>query len=230
VDTRPVYRQMLANMRQWVQHDLAPPPNALLELGEVQIRELEPAFPFPPPPDPPESMFGGPQPVWVPPAWTAPSFDRAKQYDLNIEGGVRLPHVRTTVSLGGFFETSFGAPLGIHRPFACHNFTPLTQPFACPWFADNQFPDYPPGFLYGDFIPYRDLDPTHPQMQAELDAFGLPSPCVLYYPTRAAYEKAVRAAAVYAVLRRWVPPDGIEELVSDALTRAGRFAGCVPTH
>jgi hypothetical protein len=168
--------------------------------------------------------------VWVPPAWIAPTFDRAAQYDLNIEGGVRLPHVRTTVRLGNHFKTSFGAPLGIHRPFACHNFAPLTRPFVCPWFVENQFPDYPPGFLYGDFIPYRDLDPTHPQLQAELDAFGLPSPCALYYPTRAAYEHAVRAAAAHAVLQRWVPLDGVEDLVRDALARAQRFAGCVPAH
>jgi hypothetical protein len=143
---------------------------------------------------------------------------------------VRLPHVRTTVNVAGIFKTSFGAPLGIHRPFACHNFAPLTQPFACPWYAQNQFPDYPPGFLYGDFIPYRDLDPTHPQLQTELDAFGLPNPCALYYPRRSAYEHAVRAAAAYAVLQRWAPLDGVEEIVDDALARAERFAGCVPAH
>jgi hypothetical protein len=230
VDTRPVYRQMLINMRHWLQHDIAPPPNALLALGNVETHELEPAFPFPPPPDPPEVVFGGPQAVWVPTAWRAPNFDRASQYDFNIEGGVRLPHVRTTVNIAGLIKTSFGAPLGIHRPFACHNFAPLTQPFACPWFAENQFPDYPPGFLYGDFIPYRDLDPAHPQLQLELNAFGLTSPCALYYPSRAAYELAVRRAAAYAALQRWVPLDGVDEMVHDAIARADRFAGCVPAH
>jgi hypothetical protein len=56
----------------------------------------------------------------------------------------------------------------VHRPFACANFTPLTAPFDCPALVQFQIPDYPPGFLFGDFIPYKDLDAAHPQLQNEL--------------------------------------------------------------
>jgi hypothetical protein len=228
VDTRPVYRAMLDNMRHWVQHGVPPPPNALLSLGRVETVSLEPAFPFPPPPDPPDILLGGPQPFWVAPAWTAPDFDRARQYDLSIEGGVRLPHVRTTVGAGRL-QASFGAPLGVHRPFACANFRPLSTPFDCPSLAQFQVPDYPPGFLFGDFIPYRDLDAAHPQLQRELDAFGLPNPCDLYYPTRAAYGTAVRLAVAYAALQRWIRLEDADGMIQQAAARAQQFPGCVPS-
>jgi len=227
VDKRPVYRAMLQNLRLWVQHDLPPPPNALLELGQQQTVELEPAFPFPPPPDPPEAFFGGPQPYWVYPALMPSAFDRARQYDLMIEGGIRLTHVRTTVSLGPV-HLSFGGPLGIARGLRCRNFTPLTKVFSCPAFSENQGLFFPPGFLFGDFIPYRDPNPANPQLQTELDAFGLPNPCALYYPTRGHYVAAVRLAADYAALKRWIPFEEVNGVVAAAMQKAQQFPGCVP--
>ena len=227
VDKRPVYRAMLQNLRLWVQHDVPPPPNALLELGQQQTVELEPGFPFPPPPDPPEVFFGGPQPYWVPPMLTPGKFDRARQYDLMIEGGIRLTHVRTTVSIGKA-QVSFGGPLGIARGLRCRNFTPLTNVFHCPALSEDQGPFFPPGFLFGDFIPYRDPNAANPQLQTELDAFGLPNPCALYYPTRAHYEVAVLLAAQYAALQRWIPADEVSEVVAAAKMKAQDFPGCVP--
>jgi hypothetical protein len=52
----------------------------------------------------------------------------------------------------------------------------------------------------------------------------------LYYPTREAYETAVRRAAAYAALQRWILVDDIDDVVRQALARTAQFPGCVPEH
>jgi hypothetical protein len=238
LDVRPVYRAMTENMRLWMRHGVDPPPSALIEMGEERQVALEPEFPFPPPPDDFVTL-GGVQPYFVPPSRTAPGFDRARGYDFNVEGGVRLTNVRTTLTIPGAPPLSFGAPLGVHRPQRCNNLAPLTHlpgdPLYCPNLFGNQDGFEPPGWRNGDFIPYKDAIPGNPAIfQDELDAVNaangtqLENPCSLYYPTHAHYSAAVAFAAAYAAGQRWVLPEEVSALVAAAEQKAKDFPGCVP--
>jgi hypothetical protein len=92
--------------------------------------------------------------------------------------------------------------------------------------AFGQRPDVPPGWLSGQFIPYRDA--RHHVFEDDLAAFNaahhasVPNPCDHHYPTHAEYLVAVRAAAWYAVSQRWMLPEDVEGAVA---TGGGPRAG-----
>ncbi len=236
VDVRPVYKATLYNASLWVLGLREPPPNALIDMGEQRTVELEPVFgpfDFGPPFD--NLFFGGPSRWFVPPARTSPEFDTTQpnEYDFNPEGGIRLPHVRTTLALPGGNHVSVGGPLGVAVPHFCNNFTPLTDPIACPWLVQSgQVPDFPPGWFDGQFVPYK--DPVFHRFEDDPVAFNavtgasLPNPCDVYYPTHAAYSQAVRLAAFYAAEQRWILPEHIPDVIATAERRAEDSGGCVP--
>jgi hypothetical protein len=103
-DSRPVYRAMVENLRIWIKKGAAPPPNALLEgqVMDLQFREDLGVLPW-----------------FMPSAFVPPSFDLAGDYDLNADGGVRLPHLRTG---------DFGAPLGLYRGSNATTRSPSPKP------------------------------------------------------------------------------------------------------
>ena len=198
-DSRPVYRAMVEHLRKWIKKGGEPPPNALLEgtVMNLQFREDFDMLPW-----------------FMPSAFGPPSFDLSGDYDLNADGGVRLPHLRTK---------DFGGPLGLYRGLECNNPRPLTDALACPLvpaaYLDN--PELQLLLLGGSFVPYTALS-------AELSAAGLQNPCDRYTSHRA-YVSAVRRAAKYAVGQRWVLPDEVDPMVSAAEEKAAQYPGCAPT-
>jgi hypothetical protein len=64
----------------------------------------------------------------------------------------------------------------------------------------------------GMFIPYSEVDPAL---------------CTKFYENRTAYSTAVTAAAERAARERWVLPEEIVGLVTEALTRADESPMCV---
>jgi Alpha/beta hydrolase domain len=152
-------------------------------------------------------------PWFMPSAFVPPSFDLAGDHDLNADGGVRLPHVRTK---------DFGGPLGLYRGLECNNPKPLTDALACPLvpaaYLDN--PDLQLLLLGGSFVPYTALG-------AELSAAGMQNPCDRYR-SHDAYVSAVKRAAKYAVDQRWVLSDEVDPMVAAAEESAAQYPGCAP--
>ena len=62
-----------------------------------------------------------------------------------------------------------------------------------------------------------------PYTEGDLDS------CQDFYPDRDAYVTAVTKAAEAAADERWILPEEIGQLVSEAESKADLFGGCVPT-
>lgn len=198
LDVRPVYRAMLDNLRRWIVTGTPPPANALLE-GQIRYditTEL------------------GRVPWFVPSAFIPPGFDRSSSYDLNAEGGVRLPQVRTE---------DFGSPLGLYRGVECDTPQPLTDALSCPLYVRMVRDD--PGLFdilaAGSFVPYSSLT-------TELSANNLANPCARY-TSRGAYLDMARTAALHAAGQRWILVDDIPQVVAAAERLANDYPGCVPS-
>jgi alpha-tubulin suppressor-like RCC1 family protein len=125
--------------------------------------------------------------------------------DGNALGGIRLPHVRTVDGSG----EGVGGPLGLYRGSRC---------FGVPTDPDelSLCQDLTKETVYavtgGMFIPYSEVDPAL---------------CTKFYENRTAYSTAVTAAAERAARERWVLPEEIVGLVTEALTRADESPMCV---
>jgi hypothetical protein len=190
-DFRPVRRMALENMRRWIA-GVEPPPSVTIELdGPIDDPHWE-SWPY----------------VFRPRAYDPPLFDSDRDdYDLNTDGGIRMPYVRTKLPNGAIV----GGPLGTERGNGCLNPQPIARPFECTLdFANFPVP------LSGDFVPYT-----------ALELGDLPDPCAAYQ-SHADYTRAVVGAAVYAAQQRWILPEEIDALVDAAEKRLAKYPGCVP--
>ena len=151
-----------------------------------------------------EGEIGGPFGLFIP----------SPGDDFNASGGIRPIGLRTSLPDG-----DVGGPLGLFRGVGCNNASPLTDPLACPMFEQDPFGVL---FLCGASYPFSELD-------GELQALGVTSPCSRYYPTHQAYTDAVRAAADHAVARRWILSADVPRILADAETAAAVDSSrCVP--
>jgi hypothetical protein len=126
--------------------------------------------------------------------------------DGNGLGGVRLPHVRTTLPNG----VRVGGPLGLYRGTECGtDSTDSTYIQSCGLSGDVNIYN----MAGGTFTPYPEVD------------VGL---CSVFYPTHRSYADAIIEAAEHAVAERWILPEEVESIVAAAEQKALEFPGCVP--
>ena len=183
----PVIRAMVEHLREWIEAGSAPPPSVFLK-GRV-ARLAAPLFSA--------ASWGGD---------TRLAFVTTLGEDGNALGGVRLPHVRTTLPSG----VRVRGPLGLYRGTECGNDpTDSTYILSCGLSGDVNIYN----MAGGTFTPY-------PQVDVRL--------CNGFYPTHQSYTDAITEAAEYAVAQRWILPEEADSIVAGAEQKALEFPGCVP--
>jgi len=187
VEMAPVLRAMAEHLRGWLEARSAPPPSVFLK-GRV-ARLAAPLFST--------ASWGSDAPL---------AFVTKLGEDGNVLGGVRLPHVRTTLPSG----ERIGGPLGLYRGTECDTDpTESTYILSCALSGDVGIYN----MAGGTFTPYPEVD------------VGL---CSVFYPTHRSYADAITKAAQHAVAERWILPEEVDSIVSAAEQKALAFPGCVP--
>jgi hypothetical protein len=187
VEMAPVLRAMAEHLRGWIEAGSAPPPSVFLK-GRV-ARLAAPLFSA--------ASWGSDTPL---------AFVTKLGEDGNVLGGVRLPHVRTTLPNG----VQVGGPLGLYRGTECDTDpTESTYISSCGLSGDVNIYN----MAGGTFTPYPEAD-----MQL----------CSVFYPTRRSYTNAITEAAEHAVAERWILPEDVDSIVAKAEQNAVEYPGCVP--
>jgi Alpha/beta hydrolase domain len=188
VEAAPVLRAMAEHLRGWIEAESAPPPSVFLK-GRV-ARLAAPLFST--------SSWGSDTPL---------AFVTKLGEDGNVLGGVRLPHVRTTLPNG----VRIGGPLGLYRGTECGaDPTDSTYISSCGLSGDVNIYN----MTGGTFTPYPKAD-----MQL----------CSVFYPTRQSYTNALTEAAEHAVAERWILAEEVDSIVATAEQKAVEYPGCVPS-
>jgi hypothetical protein len=188
VEMAPVLRAMAEHLRGWIEAGSAPPPSVFLK-GRV-ARLAAPLFST--------ASWGSDTPL---------AFVTKLGEDGNVFGGVRLPHVRTTLPSG----IRVGGPLGLYRGTECGTDpTESTYISSCGLSGDVNIYN----MAGGTFTPYPEAD-----MQL----------CSVFYPTRRSYTNAITEAAEHAVAERWILPEEVDSIVATAEQKAVEYPGCVPS-
>jgi len=128
VDTGPVLRAMLENLREWIEGSSEPPANEYLQ-GKVD-RLTTPLFTD-------QSWGNDNQQVYI----------FRLGVDGNVLGGIRLPHLRTVLPSGNVL----GGPLGLYRGVEC-NHDPTQNSFILRCQISGDANIY--NIVGGTFIPY----------------------------------------------------------------------------
>ena len=182
-DPFPVFRAMFEHLRAWVQEDQPPPPNAVIE-GTVGTAA---------------------QPLFSGASWGSSGTDvfveSTGPYGSPL-GGIRLPHLRTTLDNG----RQIGAPLGIYRGTHCNN-----DPVPATFILDCQ--------MSGDMEIYNIGGGTFTAYDA--------STCSALYGNPGRYTSAVNTAVGYAIAQGWVLPEERRAIVNAAEARAEQHLDCV---
>jgi hypothetical protein len=187
VEMAPVLRAMAEHLRGWIEAGSAPPLSVFLK-GRV-ARLAAPLFST--------ASWGSDTPL---------AFVTKLGEDGNVLGGVRLPHVRTTLPNG----VRIGGPLGLYRGTECGtDSTESTYISSCGLSGDVNIYN----MAGGTFTPYPEVD------------VGL---CSVFYPTHRSYADAITEAAEHAVAERWILLEEVESIVAAAEQKALEFPGCVP--
>lgn len=185
-DLAPLFRAMMDHLLDWTGGTAQPPPSAFLK-GNVG-RLAEPLFS--------SSSWG---------ADNQQVFLTRLGEDENVLGGVRLPHVRTTLPGG----QAIGGPLGIYRGTHCNN-DPAPREFVLDCQLGGDVNIY--NMAGGSFTPYAGNGPE----------------CTAFYPSHDSYGAAVSAAAEQAVAQGWVRAEEVASIVANAELKADEYPGCVP--
>lgn len=186
-DIGPVYRAMIVNLHNWID-DQQEPPNSEVMQGSA------------------ETLF---TPFFSSQSWGSDqneAFVLSQDEGGNALGGIRLPHLRTTLD----DASQVGAALGIYRGTQCDN-DPESNSFILNCLLSSDPNIY--NMAAGSFHPYTEINPDL---------------CTSYYPDAESYIGSVRAGAEYALSNGWILQEELENIVTSALTKAGEFSGCVP--
>jgi hypothetical protein len=187
VEMAPVLRAMAEHLRGWIEAGSAPPPSVFLK-GRV-ARLAAPLFST--------ASWGSDTPL---------AFVTKLGEDGNVLGGVRLPHVRTTLPNG----VRVGGPLGLYRGTECATDpTESTYILSCGLSGDVNIYN----MAGGTFTPY-------PEVDVRL--------CSVLYPTHEFYTDAITEAAEHAVAERWILAEEVDSMVAAAEQKALQYPGCVP--
>jgi Alpha/beta hydrolase domain len=187
VEMAPVLRAMAEHLRGWIEAGSAPPPSVFLK-GRV-ARLAAPLFST--------ASWGSDTPL---------AFVTKLGEDGNVLGGVRLPHVRTTLPNG----VRVGGPLGLYRGTECGTDpTESTYILSCGLSGDVNIYN----MAGGTFTPY-------PEVDVRL--------CSVLYPTHEFYTDAITEAAEHAVAERWILAEEVDSMVAAAEQKALQYPGCVP--
>jgi hypothetical protein len=187
VEMAPVLRAMAEHLRGWIEAGSAPPPSVFLK-GRV-ARLAAPLFST--------ASWGSDTPL---------AFVTKLGEDGNVLGGVRLPHVRTTLPNG----VRVGGPLGLYRGTECGTDpTESTYILSCGLSGDVNIYN----MAGGTFTPY-------PEVDVRL--------CSVLYPTHEFYTDAITEAAEHAVAERWILAEEVASMVAAAEQKALQYPGCVP--
>jgi Alpha/beta hydrolase domain len=183
----PVLRAMADQLREWIEGESEPSPSIFLK-GRV-ARLAAPLFST--------ASWGSDN---------ALAFVTRLGEDGNALGGVRLPHVRTTLPNG----VRVGAPLGLYRGTECGtDATESTYILTCGISGDPNIYNMAGGI----FTPYPQVDPRL---------------CSAFYPTNQSYTDAIIDAAEHAVAQGWILAEEIDSIVAAAERKALEYPGCVP--
>jgi Alpha/beta hydrolase domain len=183
----PVIRAMVEYLRDWIEGRREPPPSVFLK-GAV-ARLATPLF---------SSASWGSD--------TQLAFVTKLGEDGNALGGVRLPHVRTSLPS----RVQVGGPLGLYRGTECGtDLTDSTYLLSCGLSGDVNIYN----MAGGTFTPY-------PEVDVRL--------CSTFYPTRQSYTNAITDAANHAVAERWILAEEVNSIVAAAEQKALQYPGCVP--
>lgn len=187
VELAPVLRAMAVQLRDWLETGSAPPPSVFVK-GKVARLDA---------------------PFFSSASWGSDArltFVTTLGDDGNALGGVRLPHVRTTLGNG----VQIGAPLGLYRGTECANDArDSTYILNCALSGDANIYN----MAGGTFTPY-------PQVDTRI--------CGAFYPTHQAYTAAVTQAAQHAAAERWILASEVDSIISAAKQKAIEYPGCVP--
>lgn len=187
VEMAPVLRAMAEHLRGWIEAGSAPPPSVFLK-GRV-ARLAAPLFST--------ASWGSDTPL---------AFVTKLGEDGNVLGGVRLPHVRTTLPSG----IRVGGPLGLYRGTECGT-DPIESTYILSCALSGDVNIY--NMAGGTFTPYPEVD------------VGL---CSVFYPSHRSYADAITKAAEHAVAEGWILPEEVDSIVTAAEQKALEFPGCVP--
>jgi Alpha/beta hydrolase domain len=183
----PVIRAMADQLGAWIEGAPAPPPSAFLK-GHV-ARLAAPLF---------SSASWGSD--------TRLAFVTKLGEDGNALGGVRLPHVQTSLPSGMLV----GGPLGLYRGVECGSDpTDSTYLLSCGLSGDVNIYN----MAGGTFTPYSEVDVRL---------------CPAFYPTRQSYTNAIINAAEHAVTERWILAEEVRSIVAAAEQKTEQYPGCVP--
>lgn len=183
----PILRAMVERLRAWIEVGSAPPSSVFLK-GRV-ARLAAPLFST--------ASWGSDN---------ALAFVTKLGEDGNALGGVRLPHVRTTLPNG----VQVGAPLGLYRGTECGS-DPSESSYILSCGLSGDVNIY--NMAGGTFIPF-------PQVDARL--------CSAFYPTRQSYTDAITEAAEHTVAKGWILAEEVDSIVAAAEQKALEYPGCVP--
>jgi hypothetical protein len=187
VELAPVLRAMAVQLHAWLEGGAAPPPSVFVR-GRVARLDA---------------------PFFSSASWGSDSrlaFVTTLGEDGNALGGVRLPHVRTTLASG----VRVGGPLGLYRGTECTN-DPTNSTYIVHCALSGDVNIY--NMAGGTFTPY-------PQVNARM--------CSAFYPSHQAYTTAVSEAAAHAVAERWILADEVGAIVAAAEQKTTEYPGCVP--
>jgi hypothetical protein len=187
VEMAPVLRAMAEHLRGWIEAGSAPPPSVFLK-GRV-ARLAAPLFST--------ASWGSDTPL---------AFVTKLGEDGNVLGGVRLPHVRTTLPSG----IRVGGPLGLYRGTECGT-DPIESTYILSCALSGDVNIY--NMAGGTFTPYPEVDVWL---------------CSVFYPSHRSYADAITKAAEHAVAEGWILPEEVDSIVTAAEQKALEFPGCVP--
>jgi Alpha/beta hydrolase domain len=187
VEMAPVLRAMAVQLRGWIGGQSAPPVSVFLK-GRV-ARLAAPLFST--------ASWGSDTPQ---------AFVTKLGEDGNALGGVRLPHIRTTLPSG----VQVGGPLGLYRGTECGTDpTESTFILSCQLSGDVNIYN----MAGGTFAPYPAVDVW---------------PCSVFYPSHESYTSTVTEAAQHAVGEGWILGEEVDSIVAAAEQKALEYPGCVP--